>query len=203
VAPSQRWLVGGLATVAMLTLCASALALREAPRDLVLEASAEPPPAVVVEPAQAPAEASSVDQPRESPTTPAASPAPLLPTPAADGALPSLERPETSEPAPAEPSRVARPEASEPAAPEADTTLCWRTRKRAEQARDVHDWAGVLRHTRDPSCWAEQREQRRRLRAKGYMELEHWSECVETSRDLRDAEGRKWHELCRRRKEQG
>jgi hypothetical protein len=93
---------------------------------------------------------------------------------------------------------VAQPEDSK-----TDASMCWRTRKRATQARDAQDWDGVLRHTRDAGCWTTEREQRKRLRAMAYKELKNWSACVEASRGLTDSEGRKWLDLCQRRKEQG
>jgi hypothetical protein len=93
------------------------------------------------------------------------------------------------------------PPADDP--PATDSGLCWRTRKQALQARDAQDWPGVLRHTRSTSCWTEQREQRKRLRAKAFMENEDWTACAEASRGFDDPEGRGWYTLCSRRKEQG
>jgi serine/threonine protein kinase len=95
------------------------------------------------------------------------------------------------------------PPPDDPTSPAARSELCWRTRKQALEARDHQDWPGVLRHTRSTSCWAEQREQRKRLRAKAFMENQDWSACAEASRGFDDAEGRGWYTVCNQRKERG
>jgi hypothetical protein len=211
--PRWRWVVPVLLVIGMLSLVAAALALRDPPE--VASAGAEPPLAPEMPQGLAP----KVDEAE----------APLPPVPGgASGALPSeagegpeparataADEPLPSEPLPSvgprdatkpvedEPLPSVGPPADEPAASVADSDLCWRTRKQAQQAREGHDWTGMLRHTRNQGCWTERREERQRLRTKAYMELEQWGECLDASRSLRDAEGRQWQEICRRRKEQG
>ena len=122
-----------------------------------------------------------------------------------DGRTPSEPEPsplpEPPEPEP-EPAAVAEPgeRSSEPTP--AAGGLCWRTRKQAKQAREAHDWKGILRRTRDAGCWTAQRDERRRLRAKAFMELGRWGDCVEASRGFRDPQGQLWHRTCLRRREQ-
>jgi serine/threonine protein kinase len=87
--------------------------------------------------------------------------------------------------------------------PAASTASCSRKRKQAQQSREVYEWEGVLRHTSNASCWAEQREERQWLRAKAFSELGRWDECLKASRGLASPEGRKLQDRCRLRKEQG
>ena len=197
--PRWRVVVPVVLLMVLLSLGVSWLILREPPRD-----EASPRSDLRAEAAPAPTfTATSAEK---------AAPLPPVPTPVPTPSEPSSPDPtEPVEPVEREPSvgslDSGKPEPSpgvEPdAPPAADSSLCWRTRKQAQQAREVHDWSGVIRHTRAQSCWSEQREQRRRLRAKAFMELGQWSACVEASRGLDDAEGRQWQQICRRRKEQG
>lgn len=84
-----------------------------------------------------------------------------------------------------------------------DSGQCSRARKGAQQARESHDWASVLRHTRSQSCWSGQTDERKRLRAKAHMELGEWGACIDATRGLDDREARQWRDLCERRKARG
>jgi serine/threonine-protein kinase len=206
------WRVGipVVGLVLLLSLVAGVLGLRELASEDATDASIEPPLApempegvvAKVDDGGAPLPpvpgAAGVE-----PSVDASAGSDPVPASAVDEPLPSIGRPDATKPVADEPLPSVGPPDDEPAASVADSGLCWRTRKQAQQAREGHDWMGVLRHTRNQSCWTEQRDQRQRLRTKAHMELGQWGECLDASRSLRDAEGRQWQEICRRRKEQG
>jgi hypothetical protein len=190
------------ALVVLISLGVTALVQRETPSDATSEVPSpeplektEPPLPEAVDPPQEPSTALA-DVP-DPPTPPPDQPPPSEPP--TDGRSSGVEKPSRDE----VPAVAGLPDVEPDASPSADSALCRRKRKQAQQARDGHDWDGMLRHTRSTDCWTEQREERRKLRAKAFMELEQWDECVAASRGLDDDEGRKWYKICLRRKEGG
>ena len=77
---------------------------------------------------------------------------------------------------------------------------CDLDRKRATEARAVHDWSGTLRHTADKSCWSSSIE-RKRLRVQALMELERWSSCTQEAEGSTDAKIQRWATICTKRLE--
>jgi serine/threonine protein kinase len=215
VTPTRRRMVVPVVLVALASLGAVALVLREPTSDESASSSGKrKAPELAPEPDSRPEAAP------PSPELAAAKIEPIPPLASSTAGSTDVRAepvPSTNEALPRDPKVDALPVVGDREPPAADVKkgpsvasdasaasaeLCWRTRKQAEQARGDQNWEGVLRHTRNPSCWTEQREPRRRLRAMAYMELGQWSACVEASRGLDDAEGLKWQKLCRLRKEQ-
>ena len=108
--------------------------------------------------------------------------------------------PEPSSPSPQESAKTPLPALADAGDP-APGSLCWRTRKQATQARAMHDWKGVLRHTDDVGCWSGKKTTRLRLRVKAYMEQGQWDACIRTGRGLRGSDVQSWVDICQRRKE--
>lgn len=201
------------AAVVVLVLGVGALSLREAPSASAhvpapeaAPAPHDPPPLQVDPPVAPPAEGAHAAPPAVIPAPADALEGP--PGSAKDEPMVPNDPPVVSDDPPVvadDPPAVAEAPPVDDAAKGVDpeSMLCARTRKQAQQAREGHDWDGVLRHTRGAGCWAQHVDLRRHLRAKAYMELEQWDACMSASRALRDGEGKRWHEICRRRREQG
>ena len=196
-APRRRMVLPVVLLVVLVSLGVGALVLRKPASNEHASAStvnAAPQP---VPPAEAEPPAAESVEPKDEPATPS-------PVPADD--------PVPSEPAPGEPKAERLPvvggpqtPAGDPVSPTSDAPdaaeLCWRTRKRAQEARNNQDWQGMLRHTRKPDCWTEQGNLRWQLRTQAYMELGKWNECLEASRGLDDTESLERRNKCRLRKE--
>jgi predicted Ser/Thr protein kinase len=119
------------------------------------------------------------------------------PAPAPAIVRPKVERTPKRTPDPAQ------PPAEKPAAPEVDrsqTAECNLDRKRATEAREVHDWSGALRYTADNSCWSSSIE-RKRLRVQALMELERWSSCTKEAAGSSDPKIQRWATICTKRLE--
>jgi serine/threonine protein kinase len=80
----------------------------------------------------------------------------------------------------------------------ADDEACVRTRREAEQARQAHDWHGILRHTDKAACWPSSAT-RKKLRVKANMELNRFEECVRLGKDSGDSEVVGWVRMCSKR----
>jgi serine/threonine-protein kinase len=159
----------------------SGLQVGALPRAEIRPAAPEPEPEfeLPVEP-EPPAEPE--PQPRPRTRKPSPSPSPASPSPTTD--------------APRSPA----PEAAIAGA-EAHTAACELDRRRATEARQVHDWSGALRHTADKTCWTSTTT-RKRLRVQALMELERWSECTREAGDSTDPRIQRWATICTRRLEE-
>ena len=129
---------------------------------------------------------------------PIAEPAPIVgPTPAPPRPRKSTPRPKPAgTPIPATPP----PEPAKTTATET-TPSCEHDRRRAADARIVHDWSGTLRHTADATCWPSALE-RKRLRVQALMELERWSACLAEAEGAGDPKIQRWATICSKRSEQ-
>jgi serine/threonine-protein kinase len=144
-------------------------------------------------------------------------PAPVLPPPAAPVPSAPVVEPEATPPEPAvdvaavEPaggkrrgkgkSRTLPGVAPDPTPPTesatdvGDSEACARERRAAEDARDNHDWHGVMRHTDMGKCWPVG-SARKKLRVKANMELNRFEECVRLGKDSSDKEVIEWVRIC-------
>lgn len=143
--------------------------------------------------------------PRASTAVPRATALALPPPP---GPVPAIARPVEVAPAASVAPSVAKPHAvavSPTTKPPADrdhaTAECDLVRRAAVDARNAHDWAGLLRHSTRASCWSARAEPTK-LRVKALLELGRFAECVDVGRDVRrDAELDRWLALCATRTE--
>ncbi|MCX4246950.1 serine/threonine-protein kinase [Paraliomyxa miuraensis] len=200
---SPRWIVPVAVTAVVLLAGVGAWALFGAGHEVTPVAEARPVDAAPVD--VTPTRTKPPDEPPPVVVSPPPEERTRQPRPTSDGAPTPDPSPKLA-PAPAEPA-PSEPAPAEEATPSDDASashrsLCWRTRKQAQQAREAHDWSGVLRHTREGSCWSEQRAERGRLRTKAFMELGRWSDCIGASRGLGDEQVETWRRVCERRQEQ-
>jgi serine/threonine-protein kinase len=90
-----------------------------------------------------------------------------------------------------------------PKGPPRDATgeACERTRRRALDASDDRKWEAALRETSDRRCWptAEQRNDRKALRAKALAELGRFEQCIEEGAGSTDPRVARVTKLCRMR----
>lgn len=158
--------------------------------------------------------------PESRPTTTSPAKPQDVPLPPVPGATPRVAEPEPTPPPEAppieEPSAVveapplqptlvsttrsggvqAKPNAPAPPDPEA----CDLTRRAAVDARQAHDWAGLLRHTARASCWRSS-DERVALRVKALMELGRFEECVKLGQRVSrpEADVQLWTRVCEKR----
>ncbi len=85
---------------------------------------------------------------------------------------------------------------------ESTTPACEHVRREATEAREAHDWRGLLHATAKSSCWKSRRSPAK-LRVKALMELRMFDDCAAAvaRADGSDRELTRWGELCRRRNE--
>jgi serine/threonine-protein kinase len=157
------------------------------PRADLRPAPVEPEPEPAIEPEPEPVEPEPL--PVEPEPRPKVDRTPKRPAPAA---TPDVARPER-EPKPAPP--------VEAGGAEADTPECELDRRRATEARQVHDWSGTLRHTANKGCWSSSIE-RKRLRVQALMELERWSSCNAEAAGSNDPKILRWATICSKRLEE-
>ncbi|HET6582244.1 MAG TPA: protein kinase, partial [Nannocystaceae bacterium] len=155
-------------------------------------------------------------EPEPEPTPIAPEPIPPTPAPAPVIEPPPVASPEPPEPAPptaAPTKRSAKsksrvlprvvPDAPEPEVAKtssADSEECVRTRREAEDARNNHDWNGLLRHTQKGSCWPTG-SARKKLRVKAMMELNRFDDCVQLGQGVTDTEVVGWVQTCSKRRD--
>jgi hypothetical protein len=88
--------------------------------------------------------------------------------------------------------------ATEPSSPE--PAACDLTRRAAVDARQAHDWSGLLRHTTRASCWRSS-DERVALRVKALMELGRFEECAKLGHRVSrpEADVQLWTRVCAKR----
>jgi hypothetical protein len=84
------------------------------------------------------------------------------------------------------------------AAPDASTTEeCGKTREQASDAKARHDWKSVARLAGRSQCW-EDETARRRILVRALFQLDEWAECVRAGGNSKDAEVKRWVDMCKR-----
>jgi hypothetical protein len=93
-----------------------------------------------------------------------------------------------------------KPAAATPPGASAHTADCELQRRRAKEARQVHDWTGALRNTADAACWSSITE-RKRLRVQALMEQGRFADCTREAGASPDRQIVRWTTICRKRLE--
>jgi serine/threonine-protein kinase len=84
------------------------------------------------------------------------------------------------------------------AAPDPSTTdECVKTREHASEAKSRHDWKTVARLASRSQCWDDQ-SARRRLLVRALFQSDEWAECVRAGGNSKDAEVKRWVDMCKR-----
>ncbi|MBC8067148.1 MAG: protein kinase [Deltaproteobacteria bacterium] len=103
---------------------------------------------------------------------------PALPTVSADSPSPAVTKPTPDE--------------------AAETEECARLRAQADDARQSHDWNGVLRSTERGACWKSSRD-RARMRVKAFLELHRFAQCKHAAGSIEDSEIQRDAKICEKR----
>jgi hypothetical protein len=78
------------------------------------------------------------------------------------------------------------------------TEECVKAREHASEAQSRHDWKTVARLAASRSqCWNDQTA-RRRLLVRALFQSDEWAECVRAGGNSKDAEVKRWVDMCKR-----
>ncbi len=113
--------------------------------------------------------------------------------------VPELEEVATSKRPSKRPGKRKPPPSGEDRAPPAASASdeCVQTRERADEAFSRYEWGRVVALASHSKCWSDHTA-RRRILVRALFHEDRWAECIRAGGDSKDAEVKRWVDLCKR-----